>query len=153
MHAYLAAFEALELGEGDGLVELGGGTGYGAALACEVVGPSGRVLSLELEPSLAGRAAAHLASYPQARVLAADAHEIERWRGAQKVYVAFAVDEVPEAWLDALAEGGRLVAPVGGARQTLTLFTKHALGVTRRALEHVAYVRDRTVTARRHPTT
>ena len=33
MHAYVAAFDALELAEGDALVELGGGTGYGAALA------------------------------------------------------------------------------------------------------------------------
>ena len=64
------------------------------------------------------------------------------WRGARKVSVAFAVAEVPAAWLDALAPGGRLVAPVG-TPQTLTLYAKDDAGrVDARALTPVRYVVD-----------
>ncbi len=154
MHAYVTAFEALELGPGDALVELGGGTGYGAALASELVGEGGRVLSLEIEASLARVATENLATYPQARFEIGDAHDIERWRGASKIYVAFAVDEVPEAWLEALAPGGRLVAPVGeqAGGQELTLFVEQGGAIERRSLGRVLYVPDRGALKRHHPT-
>jgi protein-L-isoaspartate(D-aspartate) O-methyltransferase len=152
MHAYAIAFDALGLQEGDALCELGGGTGYGAALAAEVVGPRGRVTSIEIDATLAALAEHNLEPYPHARLIAGDAHQIEHWQGASKVYVAFAVATLPPAWLDALATGGMLVAPIGSTQQTLTLFEKTAEGVVKRALDRVAYVPDRTPLARRHPT-
>jgi protein-L-isoaspartate(D-aspartate) O-methyltransferase len=144
MHAYVAAFDALELEAGDALVELGGGTGYGAALASEVVGERGQVLSLELEPTLAAVAADNLARYPQARYLTADAHDVSLWRGATKVYVAFALERLPESWQAALPTGARVVAPIGTSRaQTLTLFEKGEAGFCSRPLADVLYVPDR----------
>ena len=50
-HAYLLSFRLLGLAPGDALVELGSGTGYGAALASFIVGPHGRVLTIEIDPS------------------------------------------------------------------------------------------------------
>lgn len=148
MHAYVTAFTALELVAGDHVADLGGGTGYGAALASEVVGETGRVVSLEVEPSLAARATANLAGYSQARYATANAHEVERWRGASKVYVAFAVGRVPEAWLDALPDGGRLVAPIeDGGHQQMTLFVKRGAQVIPSTLGAVRYVPDRTASA------
>ncbi|MCA9624742.1 MAG: radical SAM protein [Myxococcales bacterium] len=143
-HAYVAAFEALELGPGDALVDLGGGTGYGAALASRLVGPEGDVLSLELEPEVAARAAEILADFPPCRAICADAHDTTHWSGASKIYVAFALPTLPERFHEAMAEGARLVAPIGeGARQTLTLFHKTAEGLASRALGEVRYVPDR----------
>ena len=55
-HAYLLSFRLLRLSEGDHLVELGAGTGYGAALAAFVVGGSGHVTTFEIDPDLAGEA-------------------------------------------------------------------------------------------------
>ncbi|MBI4701002.1 MAG: RsmD family RNA methyltransferase [Deltaproteobacteria bacterium] len=155
LHAYAVAYEALALGPGDALVDLGGGTGYGAALAAELVGPAGRVLCIEIEPELAAKAREILAGYPQVQVVAADAHETERWRGASKIYAGFAVrgnaaagDPAAgplAAWLEALAPGGRLVVPVAGAGgQELTLFEKSEGGICTRALGPVVYVGDRT---------
>ncbi|MBW2456960.1 MAG: radical SAM protein [Deltaproteobacteria bacterium] len=144
MHAYVAAFEALDLGPGDELVELGGGTGYGAALASEVVGRSGGVLSVELEPDLVAAGQANLTDYPQTELVAADAHDTRRWAGATKVYVAFAIPAVPAAWLAALAPGGRLVAPIGDdSEQWLTSFEKEPGGVRERRRGPVRYVTDR----------
>ncbi len=144
MHAYVAAFEALELGPGDDLIELGGGTGYGAALASEVVGPGGSVWSVELEPDLVAAGQVELTDYPQTELVAADAHDTGRWAGATKVYVAFAIPSVPAAWLAALAETGRLVAPIGDeTEQWLTLFEKAPGGVHQQRLGPVRYVTDR----------
>ena len=144
LHAYAVALDALALGPGDQLVELGSGTGYGAALASELVGPTGRVRSLELDPALAEQARRNLAGYPQAEVLHADAHATELWRGASRVYVAFALLELPAAWLDALGVGGRLLAPVGPpSAQQLTLFEKLPGGIRTRELGAVRYVADR----------
>jgi len=35
------------------------------------------------------------------------------WGKAKKIVAMFAVDSLPPAWVEALPEGGRLVAPVG----------------------------------------
>lgn len=146
MHAYVASFDALALSEGDELVDLGGGTGYGAAIASRVVGASGHVTTIEIDPALSELAAENLAGTAQARVVTGDAHDVARWRGARKVTVGFAVRELPQSWLEALAPGGAIVAPIGvaGRTQRLTLFTKDAAGVvTSRPLAPVVYVADR----------
>ena len=49
-HAYLLSYRLLGLAPGDCLVELGTGSGYGAALAAFIVGPEGRVLTFEIDP-------------------------------------------------------------------------------------------------------
>jgi protein-L-isoaspartate(D-aspartate) O-methyltransferase len=149
MHAYTTSFAALDLAEGDQLVELGGGSGYGAAIAASIVGATGSVRTLEIDPTLAALAHELLAPYANVTALAADAHDVEQWRGARKVSVAFAIDHIPAEWLDALAPGGTLVAPVGGPQgQTLTRVDKSEHGVvSKRALSRVLYVRDRSQVA------
>jgi len=146
MHAYEAAFTALALAEGDRFVELGGGTGYGAALAATVVGPTGAVRSLEIDPELAALASRNLAAYPNAEMIAADAHDTEHLEGAEKVYVAFALPEMPQRWLDALGPTAQVVAPIGNEeQQMLTLFEKQpGDSIERTELQSVRYVPDRT---------
>jgi protein-L-isoaspartate(D-aspartate) O-methyltransferase len=148
MHAYALSFAALELGPGDALVELGGGSGYGACVAGEVVGPRGRVLSLEWDAALAAWGEENVRRVAKGNVVfgQGDAHDVDRWRGATKVSVAFAVTEIPESWIEALAPGGALIAPVGARAQTqtLTLVRKDAQGrVTREEKQKVIYVPDR----------
>ncbi len=147
MHAYLATFRALELTAGDTLVDLGGGSGYGAAIAATVLGPAGRVTSLEIDPALVERARELLAELGDERrwaavsMVAADAHDVALWAGATKVSVGFDVGALPAAWLEALAPGGRLVAPVAGR---LVVVDKASDGsITRRSLGPVVYVGDR----------
>lgn len=143
LHAYAMALDALGLAEGDTLVDLGAGSGYGSAVAAEVVGPRGSVLAIELVPELAERARHALGSRPQVSVLCADAHEVARWQGASRVMVGFAVSEVPAPWMDALAPGGRMVVPVGRRDQRLLLLEKRADGTLTRDLGAVRFVADR----------
>jgi protein-L-isoaspartate(D-aspartate) O-methyltransferase len=147
-HAYLLSFRLLGLGAGDALVELGAGSGYGAALAAFIVGAEGRVLTFEIDTDLVARAGRCLADQPNVSVVQCDAMvSAPRWAEAKKVSVTFAVESIPAAWLDALPDGGRLVAPVGpqGADQRLILATKRA-GLTVQA-DHgaVRYVSNRSV--------
>jgi protein-L-isoaspartate(D-aspartate) O-methyltransferase len=113
-HAYLLSFRVLDLQIGDRIAELGAGSGYGAALASHVVGPTGSVLTFEIDDFLARRARHLLAGYRNVELVQGDAGEmVRRWAGYERVTVTFAVNRIPDAWLAALPEGGRLVAPVG----------------------------------------
>jgi protein-L-isoaspartate(D-aspartate) O-methyltransferase len=113
-HAYLLSFRVLGLSPGDRVAELGTGSGYGAALASHVVSPSGSVFSIEIDESLARRATFLLSGYPNVQVVSGDAGEmLALWKEFDRVTVTFAVDAIPSPWLDAIPEGGRMVAPVG----------------------------------------
>lgn len=145
-HMYLLAFRLVELGLGDAFVELGSGTGYGAALASRIVGPEGRVTTIEISESLGGEARRLLADRPNVVVHVADAvRSTPLWEGARRVACTFAIDAIPEAWIDALPRGGILVAPVGAAdrEQRLVRVVKTPDGA--HATEHggVRYVKNR----------
>ncbi|MBV9950273.1 MAG: hypothetical protein JOZ69_25765 [Myxococcales bacterium] len=113
-HAYLLSYRLLALEPGDTLVELGTGSGYGAALASFVIGRGGHVLTFEIDEGLAARARRALAGDPAVEVSSADAmSSAPRWGPANRVVVTFAVTKLPGVWVDALPERGRLVAPVG----------------------------------------
>lgn len=144
-HAYLLSFRLLELSPGDALVELGAGSGYGAALAAFIVGPKGRVTTFEIDGGLARWAERSLAEQPNVTVVHGDAvASAPRWGDAKKVVVTFAVDALPDAWLDALPEGGRLVAPVGReGDQTLVLVRRERGELTRSNHGAVRYVKNR----------
>ena len=145
-HAYLLSFRVLGLKAGDSFVELGSGSGYGAALAASIVGEQGRVDTFEVDEELAARATELLAHHPNVRVRWLDAHGSESfWGGALRVSVTFSVSQVPDAWLAALGDGGVLVAPVGppNAEQRLVAFTKRRGEIHREELGGVRYVPDR----------
>lgn len=113
-HMYALGFAALDLGEGDRLLELGSGSGYGAALAAHVVGPTGFVTTVEVDPYLARLALRTTASLPNVQVLHADGLARSELLAAHlKCWLTFSVDELPRSFSDAIVEGGVVVAPVG----------------------------------------
>ncbi|HYO14004.1 MAG TPA: methyltransferase domain-containing protein [Thermoanaerobaculia bacterium] len=97
--------------EGDRLVHVGCGTGYYTAIFAELVGPSGRVEALEVEPELAAQARENLGHLPQVRVLEADG---TTWDPGpvERIFVNAGVTHPLPLWLDRLADGGTLVAPL-----------------------------------------
>jgi protein-L-isoaspartate(D-aspartate) O-methyltransferase len=143
-HAYLLSFRLLELRRGDALVELGAGSGYGAALAAFIVGGEGRVVTFEIDPVLAGWAKRTLRAERNVEIVEGDAVSNSRqWYGAPKVVVTFAVDAWPDAWLEALPEAGRIVAPVGRNEQRLMLATKSEGRIIESDHGAVRYVKNR----------
>jgi protein-L-isoaspartate(D-aspartate) O-methyltransferase len=142
-HAYLLSFALLKLAPGDDLVELGTGSGYGAALAAFIVGAQGSVVTYEIDPILAAWARRVLVE-PNVLVVEGDAvTNVRQWRGASKVVATFAVDAWPDEWIDALPEGGKLVAPVGVGEQRLLLAERRDGRVVESDHGAVRYVRNR----------
>jgi protein-L-isoaspartate(D-aspartate) O-methyltransferase len=147
-HAYLLSFRLLALAAGDALVELGTGSGYGAALASFIVGPRGRVLSFEIDGRLADAARRNLEGVDNVIVVNGDAVSCApTWArsGANKVVVTFAVDALPGAWLDAIPDGGRLVSPVGAKDrdQRLVLVQRQRGRIVESDHGAVRYVKNR----------
>jgi protein-L-isoaspartate(D-aspartate) O-methyltransferase len=70
---WAALFDQLGLAPGGRVIHVGAGLGYYSAILAKLVGSSGEVTAIEIDPGLAGRARANLAgAWPQAKVIAAD---------------------------------------------------------------------------------
>lgn len=109
--------EQLRVKPGMRVLEVGAGSGYNAALLAELVGPTGSVISLEIDSALAADAAKRLAAagYPpgRARIVAGDG-----WRGwpegapFDRIELTVGSTDLSPEWYQQLAEGGLLVAPL-----------------------------------------
>src|SRR6516162_10570489 len=112
-------YDQLELSRGDHVVHIGAGTGYYSAILAQVVGRTGRVTAIEVDPILAARAKENLArAWPQATVVAADGFAFRPDRPADAIVVNAGVTHFSPVWLDALTpENGRLLVPLTGAER------------------------------------
>jgi protein-L-isoaspartate(D-aspartate) O-methyltransferase len=102
--------ELLDLRAGQRVLEIGAGTGYNAALLATIVGPAGRVDSIDIDPETARRARRALrAAGFKVGVAVGDGREGFSPRAPYDRIIATAsADEIPRAWLQQLAERGRL---------------------------------------------
>jgi protein-L-isoaspartate(D-aspartate) O-methyltransferase len=110
LHA--ASLNQLQIRPSERVAHLGAGTGYYSAVLAELVGPTGHVLAVEYDPTLAARARHNLRHYANVEVVEGDAtllpdHEVD------VIYANFALDHPSAAWIDNLAPGGRLLFPLG----------------------------------------
>ncbi len=83
---------------------------------------------------------------PNVRIVEADAmRSATQWADARKVVVTFAIEALPQPWLEALPEGGILVAPVGPGEgdQRLVLAAKRRGRIVESDHGAVRYVRNR----------
>lgn len=109
LHARCLAAAAPSLGES--VVHLGAGTGYYSAILATLVGSTGTVIAIEREEDLAQCGGESLRGYPQVEVRAASATEIDV-PSCDLIYVNAGATHPPDAWLDALRIGGRLIFPL-----------------------------------------
>jgi protein-L-isoaspartate O-methyltransferase len=108
----------------DDQVDLGAGTGYGAAILRALVGDTGQVVAVEIDPALVRRAREELSPLG-VRCVVGDALDPSTWPpGAtrlRKVTVGFALDSIPATWREALEPGTVIVAPLHDADGVLRL--------------------------------
>jgi len=105
--------EALAVKPGDRVLEVGTGSGYVTALLSEL---AGQVVSLERHAALADAARGLLErlGYVNVSVVAGDGSQGFPARAPYDVIlVSAATSELPRALLAQLAEGGRMIIPVG----------------------------------------
>jgi protein-L-isoaspartate(D-aspartate) O-methyltransferase len=107
--------DALALKPGERVAHVGAGVGYYTAIMAEMVGASGRVFGYEIDADLAQRAARTLAQYPQAEIAARSGGDLDR-DGLDALFINAGATHPLPVWLDALAEGGRLVLMLTASR-------------------------------------
>lgn len=141
---YIVAFmtDALQLQPTDKVLEIGTGSGYQAAVFAAM---AGEVYSIEIIEALANQAAAALREAGYGRVKTRIGDGYRGWPEAapfDAIMVTCAPDDVPAPLLEQLAEGGRMIIPVGPrhAPQELVLLRKTGGKIERQAVLPVRFV-------------
>ena len=139
---YIVAYmtEAAGLSPGDRVLEIGTGSGYQAAVLAEIVK---KVYTIEIIEELADSARSRLKGlgYKNIEVKWGDGYK--GWpehTPFDAVIVTAAPPEVPQALIDQLKVGGRMVVPVGSFFQELYLITRTASGIDKKRLMPVRFV-------------
>ncbi|KES00491.1 protein-L-isoaspartate O-methyltransferase [Ectopseudomonas mendocina] len=131
----------LAAGPLDKVLEIGTGSGYQTAVLAQLVE---RVFSVERIQVLQDRAKERLAELKLRNVVFRWGDGWEGWNALgpyNGIIVTAAAAQVPQALLDQLAPGGRLVIPVGsGDVQQLLLIVREEDGFSRHVLDAVRFV-------------
>jgi len=143
-HSYPLFYEPLGLDQGQSFLEVGLGSGYGTALAREVVGPEGLVVSVEIDPLTF--------EYAQNNLLRNGYDDIILVQGDgsfgymhhapyDRICITAACPAIPEALLAQLNFDGKLIAPVmEHGVQNLVLLENTHKGLRKRLICEVLYV-------------
>ncbi|MGC9319263.1 MAG: protein-L-isoaspartate(D-aspartate) O-methyltransferase [Armatimonadota bacterium] len=128
-----AMLEALACRPEDVALEVGAGSGYQAALLAELCS---QVYAVEIVEKLAERARQALeeAGYENVEVVVGDGTQgLPQHAPYDRIIVAAAAPRVPEPLIEQLADGGRLVIPVGSQMtQRLLIVERHGDEIVRR---------------------
>jgi protein-L-isoaspartate(D-aspartate) O-methyltransferase len=143
-HSYPLFYEPLGLDKGHKFLEVGLGSGYGTALAREVVGLEGLVVSIEIDPLTFEFAKENLnnAGYHDIVLIKGDGGlgylEMSPY---DRICITAACTELPSPLMEQLKIGGKLIAPITEyGVQNLVLFEKEEKEITRKVICEVLYV-------------
>ncbi|MGQ9587256.1 MAG: protein-L-isoaspartate O-methyltransferase [Thermoplasmata archaeon] len=117
-HMVAIMAEALDLSQGHKVLEVGAGSGYHAAVCAEIVAPEGHIYTIERISSLATFAEDNLkrTGYGElVTVIFGDGTRgLPEHAPFDRMFVAAGAPDIPAPLTDQLADGGKLLVPVGG---------------------------------------
>jgi protein-L-isoaspartate(D-aspartate) O-methyltransferase len=126
-HMVAIMSQLLDLLPGMKVLEVGGGSGYHAAVMAFLVGPKGHIYSVERKPELVILARRNLekANIANVTIIEADGSlGLAEHAPYDRISVAAAAPQIPESLKQQLDVGGKMVLPVGRDRQVLLLVTR-----------------------------
>ncbi len=143
-HSYPLFYEHMGLDEGHRFLEVGLGSGYGSAIAREVVGPDGLVVSIEIDALTCEFAKKNLidAGYEDVVLVKGDGGlGYPEMAPYDRICITAACMEIPPPLIEQLKEGGRLVAPLKEyGVQNLVMLEKIKGGLKRKTIAEVLYM-------------
>ena len=116
-HTVAFMLELLRPKSGNKIIDIGSGSGWQTALLAHIVGPKGKVFSIELIPKLYEQSIANIAKYDYIKKGIVKMFNQNALEGLPNkapfnhIIGAAEVDTVPKAWKDQLKIGGRIVVP------------------------------------------
>jgi protein-L-isoaspartate(D-aspartate) O-methyltransferase len=140
---YTVAFmcEAAQLQGEEKVLEVGTGSGYGAAVLSRL---ARRVVTIERIPELADEAQRRLAveGFRNVTVVAGDGTQgVPAEAPFDAIVVTAGGEHLPPAYVEQLNLGGRIIMPIGGYEgQTMYRFTLEAAGLRTESLGRFAFV-------------
>ncbi len=143
-HSYPLFYESLGLEEGHRFLEIGLGSGYGAALAREIVGPQGLVVSIEIDRLTFEFAQKNLEAKGYKDIVLVNGDGglgYPDMAPYDRICITAACLRIPQPLIEQLVIEGRLIAPViEFESQDLVLLEKDERGITSRVICQVLYV-------------
>ncbi|MES5821024.1 methyltransferase domain-containing protein [Streptomyces sp. RG80] len=114
---------ALEVQDGDRVLEIGAGTGYNAALLAHRLGDDGLVTTVDLEPEITEAARQHLAAAGRrpAVVTGDGARGVPERAPFDRIIATCTLTSIPQAWLAQCTPGARILAPLATGLIALTV--------------------------------
>ncbi|MDM7934627.1 MAG: protein-L-isoaspartate O-methyltransferase [Methanothrix sp.] len=126
-HMVAIMCDLLDLSDGMKVLEVGGGSGYHAAVMAEIVGQSGHVYSVERIPELVAQARRNLRAAGVGNVTMVEGDGslgLPEHAPYDRISVAATAPSIPDPLRQQLKVKGRMVIPVGTAYQELVLVTR-----------------------------
>jgi protein-L-isoaspartate(D-aspartate) O-methyltransferase len=117
--------EQLGVAPGQRVLEIGAGTGYNAALIAHLVGPTGQVVTVDVDADVADQARENLTTAGVSGVTVVCADGAAGFAPAgpyDRIIVTAGAWDLAPAWWEQLAAGGRLVVPLslrGGIQRSV----------------------------------
>jgi len=121
--------EALELKDGQNVLEIGAGSGYQASIIAEIIGNKGKIYTIERIPALVEFAKHNIerAGYMNVEIIHGDGSlGLKNKAPFDRIIVTACSPRIPKTLKEQLKIGGKLIIPVGKDQfsQDLTLITK-----------------------------
>jgi len=125
--------ELLEVESGHKVLEIGAGSGWQAALLGHIVGPKGKVYTVETNEELVKTARENVqkTGLKNVEIIQGDGTEgLAEKAPFDRIIITAAAPKIPQPLENQLKEGGKLVAPVGDLfTQEMILYEKTRMGL------------------------
>ena len=142
-HMVAIMCEALDIFEGQKILEIGTGSGYHAAIVSQLVGEKGHVYTIERFENLAKGARENLKNTGIANITVevGDGSEgLKKYEPYDRIYITCAAPNIPKPLIDQLNDSGKLLSPVGSMYCELQLIEKKGKDVISKDLGGCVFV-------------